>query len=193
MNSVLKVRPAEERDIPDLTRFRLEAQDGINEALYEGLEQSVEDIICNEMKDPGSYESYRTYCVIETDEGVVAGMQSFPWDTFLSFDYNPLIPRDRYYLEEPFDEMPAKGTYYLHVLAVNAECLRQGLASRLLTHFHKLASSEGFETKSLYCLEENLGAVKLYEKHGYRTVDKRPMAKHEKIRHGGNILLMTSR
>ncbi len=184
------IRQAQPEDIPHLTYFRLEAHDGINEALFENLKLSVKDIIEMEMQDSESFESYQTFWVAELDSKISGGMQIFPWDRLETQAYNPIIPKERLYIEEPFEELNAPGTYYIHALGVFPEFKRQGIASKLVLHARAIAKSEGFDALSLYCVEDNTGAVKLYEKHGFEIVDKRPMPKHPKIKHGGNALLM---
>ena len=192
MNGEFTLRQASVDDIPHLTCFRLEAQDGINEALFEDLHLSVEAIIEMEMKDSGSFEHHENFWVAQSGDHVSGGMQVFPFDLLEEQAYNPIIPEERLYIEEPFEELDAPGTYYIHALAVYPAYARRGVASQLVNHASKLASENGFEKLSLYCLEDNVGAVQLYEKHGFETIDKRPMPKHPKIKHGGNILLMTS-
>ena len=192
MESDPGIRRATQKDIPHLTYFRLEAQDGINEALFENLDISVEEIIDREMNDSQSFESYRNYWVTETEGRVSGGMQAFPFDLLDIQGYNPIIPKERLYIEEAFEDLTAPGSYYIHALAVYPEFTRQGIASRLVNHARDLARENGFEELSLYCLEENPGAVRLYEKYGFKSIGTRPMPAHPKIKHGGNILLMVT-
>ena len=56
MDTDFTLRQANVEDIPHLIYFRLQAHDGINEALLENLQHSVEEIIEMEMRDPGHAE-----------------------------------------------------------------------------------------------------------------------------------------
>lgn len=60
---------------------------------------------------------------------------------------------------------------YVHTLAVHPDFLRFGVGSRLLYFAEQKANAENFKTIRLDVYEENLPAVKLYEKHGYKYVD----------------------
>jgi ribosomal protein S18 acetylase RimI-like enzyme len=44
---------------------------------------------------------------------------------------------------------------------------------------------------SLNVFAENKSAVRLYESLGYREVAREPAVGHDKIRYGGDVLLMT--
>lgn len=186
------LRQATADDISHLVYFRLKAQDGINEALFENLAFSVEELVEKELRDLESYEAYENFWVTGLGNTVSGGIQIFPWDLLEAQSYNPIIPKERLYIEEPFEELNAPGTYYIHALGVYPNFMRQGIATRLVQHAKDMANKEGFDALSLYCVEDNTGAVQLYEKHGFKTVDKRPMPKHPKIKYGGSILLMVS-
>ena len=45
---------------------------------------------------------------------------------------------------------------------------------------------------SLSVFEQNKGAVKLYERNGFRVIDRAPMVAHEQIRYTSEVLLMTA-
>ena len=144
------------------------------------------------MLDNESFESFKNFVIVETGNKVSAGMQTFPWDLLEVQPYNPLIPKERLYIEEPFEELEAPGSYYIHALGVYPEFMRQGIASVMVQHAKSIAIAEGFDALSLYCVEDNTGAVNLYKKHGFKTIDKRPMPKHPKIKHGGNAVIMVA-
>ena len=185
-----RIRPATAEDIPNLTDFRLIAQDGINEALYEGLDSSVEEIIRDEMMNSKSFESFKNYWVAELGNETAGGMQVFPFD-LLDEPYNPLIPEERLEIEKPFEELLAPGSFYIHALTVYPQFARRGIASDFVRFAIQLARDRGFSELSLYCFEENFPAVGLYQKHGFKAVDRRPIAEHPQIKESGNILLMT--
>ena len=45
---------------------------------------------------------------------------------------------------------------------------------------------------SLIVFEQNAGAKRLYERHGFREVDRRPAVPHELIYYRGDALLMVA-
>ena len=185
-----KTRPATAEDIPHLINFRLVAQDGINEALFEGLEMPVEEIIRNEMMNADSFESFHNYWVAEIGGETAGGMQVFLFD-LLEEPYNPLIPEERLEIEKPFEELMAPGSFYIHALTVYPQFARRGIASELVRLANQLASDRGFSELSLYCFDENLPAVRLYQKHGFTAIDRRPIVALPQLNEPGNILLMT--
>ena len=67
---------------------------------------------------------------------------------------------------------------------------RKGIASQLVQHALNTAIEGGFDGLSLYCVEENAGAARLYRQYGFEIADRRPMPQHPRIKHGGDVLLM---
>ncbi len=185
-----KIRPATAEDIPRLIHFRLIAQDGINEFLFAGLDRSVEEIIRDEMMNPASFESFHNYWVAQIGNEIAGGMQAFLFD-LLDEPYNPLIPEDRLEIEKPFEELIAPGSFYIHALTVYPQFTRRGIGGELVRLAKQLASDRGLTELSLYCFEDNVAAVRLYQKHGFEDIDRRPMTVYPQTHEPGNILLMT--
>ena len=178
-------------DLAHLIRIRLMAHGGFNEALYEGLDQSVEQIVSAELSDPGSVNYYQNYWIALSNDEIVGGLSAFPWNDWENESNNPLVPSERYALEEPFRELSAPGTYYIHALSVYPEFTRQGIGSTLLALARELAIERNITELSLFVFEQNVGAVSLYKNHGYRVAGRRPIIPHPKIIYSGEILLMT--
>jgi len=59
-------------------------------------------------------------------------------------------------------------------IAVSPAHRRKGLALRLIAHFIKLAETQGLRLLTLEVRESNAGAIRLYEKAGFRPVGRRP-------------------
>jgi len=55
-----------------------------------------------------------------------------------------------------------------------------------------LARERGCAELSLQVFEQNVGAVQLYERLGFKEIDRRPVVPHELIRYTGDVLLMTA-
>jgi ribosomal protein S18 acetylase RimI-like enzyme len=92
----------------------------------------------------------------------------------------------------PYSELEVPGSYYVCGVALVPEARGQGLG----TAFMEIARSEARErellTLSLLVFEQNVGAVRLYERLGYRVVDRRPVVPHPLIRYTGDVLLMVA-
>ena len=186
----IETRRASTDDMADLTRIRMMAHGGFNEALYEGLGHSIEEIIESELSNPELTDYFRNYWLAQSRDKIVGGLLAFPFDDFENDTRNPLVPEERFLIDEPFDEIEAPGTYYVHALSVFPEFTRQGIGSVLLELAKAHAIDKGFAELSLYVFAKNSGAVSLYEKHGYREVDRRLLIPHPRMVYSGDVLLM---
>ena len=187
----IETRRSSKADIAHLTRISTMADGGFNEALYGGLDQSVEEIMETEFSNPAFTNFYENFWVAHNHDEVVGGLHSFPCDDFENDIRNPLVPEDRYLIESPFLEIDAIGTYYINALSVFPEFTRQGTGSQLLELARRLALERGFTELGLHVFAENSAAVSLYKKHGYREMGRRPMVPHPSMAYSGDILLMT--
>jgi hypothetical protein len=114
----IETRIASLVDAPDLIRIRMMAYGGFDEALFEGLDQSVEEIIETELSNPKLTTHYKNFWVTLSRDEIVGGLLAFPWDDLESDSHNPLVPEERYLIMEPFEDLEAPGTYYVAALSV---------------------------------------------------------------------------
>lgn len=70
------------------------------------------------------------------------------------------------------------GTWYINALAVFGEAQGQGIGSRLLMAAEDVAHSAGFTEMSIQVYGQNIGAVRLYERHGYKFAASEPVRRH---------------
>ena len=68
------------------------AHGGFNQALYGGLDQSVENIIESELCDSGSTEYYKNYWVALDGNEIVGGLLAFPYDDQDADSDHPRLP-----------------------------------------------------------------------------------------------------
>ena len=106
----IEIRNAIESDIPYLIRIRLLAHGGFNEALYENLDLSVEEIIETELRDSASTEYCKNYWVALDGGEVAGGVLTYPFDHEDLERDHPLLPKERLVLEEPFESIGAPGS-----------------------------------------------------------------------------------
>jgi ribosomal protein S18 acetylase RimI-like enzyme len=92
----------------------------------------------------------------------------------------------------PFAELELPDSLYIAGLAVSPTFRGQGLGSRLLGAARREARAWGIRQLSLLCFEQNEAARRLYERSGFRVVDRRRIVPHPLIRHRGNVLLMVA-
>jgi ribosomal protein S18 acetylase RimI-like enzyme len=167
------------------------AQGGFNEALYENLELSVEEIIETELSDSASTEYYKNYWVALDGNDITGGILAFPFeDENLELDH-PLLPKERLVLEEPFESIEAPKSYYIHAITVFSEFTRRGIGTLLLDLARKHAIAKGLKELSLYVFAENTTTISLYKKHGYKETGRSPLVPHPRFNYSGDVLLMT--
>jgi GNAT superfamily N-acetyltransferase len=169
------------------------AEGGYAEALFEGLNQSVEEIIESELFSPELTAHYKNYWIALNHDEIVGGLHAFPWSDYENDSHNPLVPKERYLIMESLDEFEASGKYHIAELSVYPEFARRGIGSVLLVLARELAIERNFTELSLLVFAENTGAVSLYKKHGYRVVDRRQVDSHPRTIYSGEVLLMTCR
>jgi GNAT superfamily N-acetyltransferase len=187
----IQARKASMADLTHLIRVRMMAKGGYDEALFEGLDQSVEEIIETELSNPRLTAHYKNYWVALSHDEIIGGLLAFPWNDYENDSHNPLVPEERYLIEEPFEDFEAPGNYHIAELSVYPESARRGIGSVLLLLARELAIERNFTELCLLVFAENTGAVALYKKHGYQVVDRRPVNPHPRAIYSGEVLQMT--
>jgi ribosomal protein S18 acetylase RimI-like enzyme len=82
------------------------------------------------------------------------------------------------------------GTWYVNVLATFPEHRGKGLGSRLLAFAEHRARSAGTRGTSIIVEDANVKARRLYERHGFREVARRPMVKEDWVNPGTDWVLL---
>ncbi|MEM7123233.1 MAG: GNAT family N-acetyltransferase [Pseudomonadota bacterium] len=187
------IRPAAVADIPHLAHALMEASGGLVEAVYDGVipGRSANVIVEHLFSRSGATTAFSNCMVAENDESVLGSVHAFPMDAMGDGPPDPLAPDDRLYVYAPFMAMHADGSYYVMALAVYPEFQGAGVGKRLMAEVEAAAKTKGFKEMSLNVFAENRGAVRLYQSLGYKESARAPAVAHEKIRYGGDILLMT--
>ena len=83
------------------------------------------------------------------------------------------------------------GSWFINALAVFAAGRGQGTGTRLLAAAEDLARVNGFEEMSIQVYGQNTGAVRLYERLGYRGAASEPVRLHPSPPYyTGDVLLL---
>lgn len=90
-------------------------------------------------------------------------------------------------------EAAAPGSWYLNALAVLPECQGRGVGRRLLAEADLIAALSGARELSVIVAGENARAFALYEAHGFRAVDRRPVLAYPGFAYGGDWVAMVKR
>ena len=125
-------------------------------------------------------EPFEGYFVAE-EEGKVLGVMVLEWK-------NQIRPKENIKILDPakygvwatlkflfglalLSSSQQKGECYIEHIAVRADARGKGVGSSLLDYGRSFAQSKGFSTYSLHVAATNKGAVRLYERVGFTTVD----------------------
>jgi ribosomal protein S18 acetylase RimI-like enzyme len=129
-----------------------------------------------------------TNCVVAEREGEVIGqLCTYPIETHPAESDEPVDP-----VLEPYGRLEIPDTLYVSSLALFDEFRGMGLGTKFLSIAREQARERGFDALSLLVFEQNTGALRLYEREGFRIVDRTPVVPHPLINHGGDVLLMTA-
>jgi ribosomal protein S18 acetylase RimI-like enzyme len=88
--------------------------------------------------------------------------------------------------------LEAPGTWYIAALAMFPEFRGQGIGTQLLAIAHQQAAERNIQQLSLLCFEQNIGALRFYQRNGFQEIDRAKVVPHPLIHHTGDILLMTA-
>ena len=191
------IRPARADDSPALAELTLMATDGIVEAIFDGLVPGalISEIVERRIRATGTTNSHQNCWVVEQAGRIIAMLHAYPMDDLANEPPDPLVPEERYVVVEPFDHLDphAESSYYINIVAVEAASQGRGIGSELIAFVRGEAERRGFETLSLVVFEENQRAVRLYQRLGFAEAARHPAAKHPRIRHGGDLLMMLAR
>jgi len=129
-----------------------------------------------------------TNCVVAEREGKVIGqLCTYPAEPDPAEPDEPVDP-----VLEPYGRLEVPGTLYISSLALFDRFRGMGLGTRMLSIAREQARERGFEALSLLVFEQNTGALRLYEREGFREVDRAAVVPHPLIHHTGDVLLMTA-
>ncbi len=185
------MRPARPDDAREMARLVDIASEGLAMHFWReasGAMDPMEYGVLRAAREEGSF-SYRNGSVIEMDGRVVALLTGYRQpDVFEAVELSEFSALIRPLLEL---EMYAPGSWYVNVLATFSEYRGKGIGSKLLSEAERLAKVTAANGMSLIVAEENRGAVRLYERTGYRMAERRPLVRYPGCPHGGDWLLMS--
>ncbi len=130
--------------------------------------------------------SYKNCVIAERGVEVVGMLLTFPVTEEQGGSDEPGDP-----VLEPYG-MEVPGSLYVCSLAVFPGFRGRGLGTRMLALAREQASERGLDSLSLLVFEQNEGAVRLYERNGFRVLDRAAVVPHPLIHHTGDVLLMAA-
>jgi ribosomal protein S18 acetylase RimI-like enzyme len=140
-------------------------------------------------RESGSF-SYRNAVVVENGDRVAAGLIGYPLP-----DRPEPIPEGMPAMFVPLQELEnlAPGTWYVNVLAAYPEDRGKGHGAALLGIAEQLAADTGRRGLSIIVSDANRDARRLYERCGYREIDRRRKVKEDWETPGTHWVLLVKR
>ncbi|WP_104838913.1 GNAT family N-acetyltransferase [Sinorhizobium fredii] len=162
---------ADARPLADLVNF---AGEGLPLYIWEGLAKDGQDPW--EVGRARQIEKARDGQIVVVDfgDGAVASLTGYP----IGSEPKP-IGNDFPALFRPLQELENKAleSWYVNVLACYPEYRGQGLGSRLLSLAEEIAGEAALRRMSVIVANNNAGARRLYERHGYAEAATLPCVK----------------
>ncbi|MEQ9330515.1 GNAT family N-acetyltransferase [Thalassobaculum sp.] len=189
----VRMRCATAADAPEIARLIAIAGGGIPTWLWSRMAQDGEDPLAvgaARVARPDTTFSYRN-AVLAEQAGQVAGMMLGYW---LDGSSPGAVANlgDLPALLRPIAELERQvtGSFYINVLAVFDGYRDYGIGTRLLQAAASRATALGCTQLSAQTFSRNIGAVRLYERNGFRILDSRRIEPHPSHPHDDRILLM---
>lgn len=179
-------RPARKQDCPVIAALYRISSDGVAEYIWSQLAQPGEDpLTVGEQRyaREDTVFSYLNCTVIELDDRVIGMLVAFPMHADpAEVESDPVLA--------PYSRLEEDDSYYICGMAVMPEHRGRGLGTRLLALAEEQAVNKGFDKLSLVVFEQNSGAKKLYDRHGYREAGREAVVPHPSIHYTGDAILM---
>jgi ribosomal protein S18 acetylase RimI-like enzyme len=174
------------RRIAELYRI---SSDGVADYIWTRLALPGEDILDVGRKryerdsTPFSYENCE---LVEFEGSVVAMLVAFPMEVDEGYEEtDPILL--------PYSVLEEDQSYYICGMAVDEEHRGKGIGTMLLEEAERSCEHLGLSKLSLIVFEQNVRALRLYERHGYAETRRHPVVPHPLIHYTGDALLMVKR
>lgn len=186
-------RAATQEDAAAMTRLVNIAGEGLPLYLWEKMAAESDGLSAWEIgeqraqREAGGF-SYRNTVLRIEDDVAVAALIGYPIATEPDPDRYDGLPAMFVPLQQLEDLVT--GSWYINVLATLADFRGRGMGSDLLRIAERLASEASCDAVSLIVNNANEGGRRLYARHGYQEVDRRPIIKENWAHEGTHWLLL---
>jgi ribosomal protein S18 acetylase RimI-like enzyme len=182
------IRRARKSDARDIARLFEISSDGLATYIWskaQGPGQSLLDVGEARYARESTIFSYEN-CTMAERDGEIAGMIHVFRETGPPAE----IPESDPVLK-PYLELELYGSLYVSGIAVYEKYRGLGIGTDLMNFAFAHAKALGFGQVSLICFERNEGAMRLYQRLGFREIDRRPIVPHPMLHYrDGDAILM---
>ena len=188
----IRIRDATLDDAQALAVLINFAGEGLPLYLWEGMAEPGQDPWQvgrqRASREEGSF-SYHNTVVAEIDGTIAGCLIGYP----LAAEPKPVDLEGMPAMFVPLQELEnlAPDTWYINVVAAFPEFRGRGVGTRLLEAAEQYAIGVGKQGLSLIVADGNVGAIRLYEREGYREIAKRAMVKEQWKSESRNWVLLT--
>jgi GNAT superfamily N-acetyltransferase len=185
---MVKIRQAVMEDSSDIARLFLISSDGLAEyigSLIAEPDETVAEAGARRYAREGVAFSFENCLIAELDGRTVGMAHSFPMeaDPDAKPESDPVL--------KPYSELEDYGSLYLSGLAVDEGNRDAGIGTQLMVAVNRHAKEKSIPRISLICFERNDGAMRLYQRLGFREVDRRAIVPHPCLHyHDGDAVLL---
>lgn len=191
----VSLRPARETDCRRIAELFRISSEGVADYVWSQLQNEFPGLSLLEIGErryrrEDTAFSYQNCLVAERDGEVIGMMHSFVIEPPFPGPEQNDGPDDP--VLRPYAELEAPGSLYIAGIALLPEHRRQGTGTMLLAAARQKARRMGAGKLSLLCFESNPGAHRLYEREGFRVIERQRVVPHPMIHAAGDVLLMVA-
>jgi len=124
-------------------------------------------------------------CLLADFRGEIIGMvHSYPMTEKSPPCENPVLA--------PYCALEAVGSLYISGIALYPNYRGQGIGTIMMKQINERAKNLGLKQLSLLAFEQNLDAIRLYERLGFEITDRLTVVTHPLIQYTGDVVLMVA-
>lgn len=189
--AAISVRPAKKSECRTIASLYSISSDGVADYIWTKLAGPGENILDvgqrRYAREEGVF-SYRNCSVAVLEDDIIGMLVAFPMHVNRDAGESETDP-----VLLPYSILEEDNSFYICGMALFPPYRGHGLGSRFLELAEELARKQKLPKLSLIAFEQNAGAKRLYERHGYREVARQPVVPHPLIHYSGDALLMVKR
>ncbi len=190
---MIEIRQADVGDAAFLVPLIAEASGGVWPAVWRAhakVGESVEQAGARYLTNRSNQLNIENAIVAELD-GVRVGMMCRYREQSRSSDAQTALPGELISALAPYRQLSDPHSLFVAELCCLEQARGKGFGTRFLDRARREAIALGLPRVTLRVFSENTGAVRLYERCGFQTVDRRAVVAHPDITPRGAVLLMS--